>query len=193
LRSSSRKLKPLPPDPFRHQDSVIALFSDAANVSISTDGLLSGADSSSTQQITAILTELAQTAAAVTGEFAVTGEAVPAAPPTKKDDRRKCLETVNKSASNLPFYRSHDILGTKHQFYPIYGSNKDSTYISLRLEVPPVTTDERATVKDGAQYGLVAFYPVPAVTTLVCRVGRGNLIPLTPPTGHKSLYGESPC
>jgi hypothetical protein len=24
LRSSSRKLKPLPPDPFRHQDSVIA-------------------------------------------------------------------------------------------------------------------------------------------------------------------------
>ena len=24
MRSSSRKLKPLPPDPFRHQDSVIA-------------------------------------------------------------------------------------------------------------------------------------------------------------------------
>jgi hypothetical protein len=82
-----------------------ALFSDAANVSISTDGLLSGADSSSTQQITAILTELAQTAAAV-----MEGAPFNAAPPTAQDDRRKCLETINKSASNLPFYRSHDIL-----------------------------------------------------------------------------------
>jgi hypothetical protein len=31
LRSSSRKLKPLPPDPFRHQDSVIALSENASD------------------------------------------------------------------------------------------------------------------------------------------------------------------
>ncbi len=65
-------------------------FSDAANVSISSDGLLSSADSSSTQQITAILTELAQTAAAVHAAAPV-GPTTTPSPGIERDARRKCL------------------------------------------------------------------------------------------------------
>src|ERR1700730_6109289 len=96
----------------------------------------------------------------------------------------------------MPFYRSRDILGIKHQFSEYTVSTDDSTYIRLRLEVPPVTSDERVhlgNLKHGEVYeGLVAFYPVPAVTTLVCRVGgkRGKPIPLTPPQVI-NLYTES--
>ena len=42
-----------------------SLFSDAVNVSVGSDGLLSSSNSSSTQQVTAILTELGQTAGAM--------------------------------------------------------------------------------------------------------------------------------
>jgi hypothetical protein len=70
----------------------------------------------------------------------------------------------------------------------------------LRLEVPPVTADERVhfgNLKYGEVYeGLVAFYPVPAVTTLVCHVEdrrkkrKQELIELTPPQVI-NLYMES--
>ena len=42
-----------------------SLFSDTVNVSVGSDGLLTSSDSSSAQQVTAILTELGQTAGAI--------------------------------------------------------------------------------------------------------------------------------
>lgn len=93
-------------------------------------------------------------------------------------------------------------MGNNRTFYGVYynsgdpGSEnpkrekKDYASISLRLDIPPVFSDERVTLKDGAHYGLVAFYPVPSVATLNCRVGRRKFFELTPPQVI-NIYTES--
>ena len=173
-------------------------FSDTANVSISSDGLLSNSDSSSTQQITAILTELAQTAAAVAPvpapKFAYSHHYRKAHKKgVKHEDHEKELANRRHCASvitNLPspWIKRYFVQRSERNSYPIYRDN--STSISLRLEVPPVTSDERVTFQDGAHYGLVAFYPVPAIVTLACQVGGGEGILFTPPDTI-NVYTES--
>lgn len=73
------------------------LFSDSVNVSVGTDGMLSSSDTSSVQQITAILTELAETAAAVGARFA---EPLAVADET----REKCYKTISGFVKSAPFY-----------------------------------------------------------------------------------------
>jgi hypothetical protein len=119
-------------------------FSDAANVSVSSEGLLSSSDSSSAQQITAILTELAQTAAVfLPAELELrpeTKEKAASKPSQDQDDRKRCMEMIKNLVTDMAF--------------------------------------------------LVAFYPVPSVATLNCRVGRRKLFELTPPQVI-NLYTES--
>lgn len=126
-------------------------FSDSANVSISSDGLLSSSDSSSTQQITAILTELAQTAGIFGGNLFV-NEALHHLSSNEQDqrDRRQCVKVVNDLAKNIPFYKSHDIVGTQRKYYNLYCDNcrskENSTSITMRLDAPPAAADERVTL-----------------------------------------------
>jgi hypothetical protein len=148
-------------------------FSDAANVSVGSDGLLSSSDSSSTQQITAILTELAQ-AAAFPFEVVLGPETTPPPKPSQdQKDRMTCKDMINGLIEQMPYYKSFTIMKIKRTFYGVYydpgdpGSEnqkkdkRDFASISLRLDIPPVVSAERVTLKDGAHYGLVAFYPVP--------------------------------
>ncbi|HEV7911464.1 MAG TPA: hypothetical protein VGP28_10360 [Methylocella sp.] len=179
-------------------------FSDAANVSVSSDGLLSSSDSSSAQQITAILTELAQTAAGIFEVELELKKKETQAPKPSQDqkDRQRCMQMRNDLVTDMPYYKSFNIMGNNRTFYGVYynsgdpGSEnpkrekKDYASISLRLDIPPVFSDERVTLKDGAHYGLVAFYPVPSVATLNCRVGRRKFFELTPPQVI-NIYTES--
>jgi hypothetical protein len=76
-----------------------AFFSDTVNVSVGSDGLLSSSDSSSVQQITAILNELAQTA---TSFFPTElAETVPS-----RDPRQTCYETIINLVKSVYNHRS---------------------------------------------------------------------------------------
>jgi hypothetical protein len=79
-------------------------FSDSINVSTDSNGMLSSSDTSSAQQITAILTELAQTI----GQALVPGAQVAfeKTPPKPNGEiaREKCFTTIANEIKSGPFY-----------------------------------------------------------------------------------------
>jgi hypothetical protein len=81
-----------------------AFFSDTINVSVDNNGMLSNSDSSSTQQITAILTELAQTVAAASplGRFG-------AAAPAPASPRQRCFSSIANLIKPGPYYDSRPL------------------------------------------------------------------------------------
>jgi hypothetical protein len=70
-----------------------AFFDDSVNFSVGTDGMLSESDTQSTQEITAILTELAQTAGAVLGAG---GSNPLKADAVASDDDKKAIDQLKK-------------------------------------------------------------------------------------------------
>ncbi len=85
-----------------------AFFNDSINVSLDSNGMLSNADGSSTQQITSIPTELAQTAEAVLGS----GGSIPGLPGCEghlelKDissPRKRCFDAISNLLKLGPYY-----------------------------------------------------------------------------------------
>jgi hypothetical protein len=151
-------------------------FSDSANIGSNADGMLTSSDSSSNQQFTAILTELAQTAPAL-HPFIFN----PAAPsPAAEDDLTICKSVINKRQ----YYRVFDNIESSYTIvHAVYNGVRKGVpvNIKLHLDIPPVASGERATVGEG-HWGLVAFFPVPSTVTLNCVVGSGTPIALIQPT-----------
>jgi hypothetical protein len=79
-----------------------ALYSDTVNVTLGADGLLSSSDTASVQQITAILSEIAQTLGAA--GFHITREGAP--PPEEKDPRQICSTFLDKFVKPGTYYES---------------------------------------------------------------------------------------
>lgn len=97
-----------------------SFFSNTFNVSTGSDGLLSSSDSTSVQQVTNILTELAQTAAVFVAPRAPGGEVpsppvVSPPPPPPSDDRAYCAQGVSKLTASTAFYWSGLVGGKSNE------------------------------------------------------------------------------
>jgi hypothetical protein len=88
-----------------------AFFDDNVDFSVGTDGMLSSSDTVSTQEITAILTELAQTAAAA-GFKIEDAPLQPPPAPTEQEQQKKldadvrsvCYKAITSLVQTTPFY-----------------------------------------------------------------------------------------
>lgn len=156
--------------------------------------MLSTSDSSSNQQFTAILTELAQTAGAINSALLTEKVVIPGvSSPPPEDDITICKNEINKGRYTNMFdgiEPSDKILSYIIHSGVSTGVRKVSVSINLYLDIPPVTTGERARIGKDGHNGLVAFYPVPATVTVNCVVGKNSTIPLMPPT-VVNLYIDS--
>jgi hypothetical protein len=163
-----------------------SLYSDAINVSLDSNGMLSISDSSSVQQITGILTELAQTAQQLALGAAKLADKEKKEAPPPFDPRLKCFAAIANLIKTGPYYAEHEFRTSWSQPLP---SDKD---VSLEFKLQPLagrTMQQdllpwRQVYDRGrakwlyAQNGLLAFFPVPATATLACRA--------TSPDGKKA-------
>ncbi len=143
--------------------------------------MLSNLDTASQQQITSILTELAQTAGAIVPGGALR-EATLKGAPTTQTARQKCFSAIATLLKNGPFNVNQDYpLPLDHDDWviPLTGDLVQDVSLEFRLDrSDPVTSPvTRRSLpprpRRGAvftQSGLVAFFPVPARATLSCRV-----------------------
>jgi len=170
------------------------LFSDSANISVSTNGMLSSSDSSSVQVISSALTELAQAAAAVGGSPALLAEQEkpdkPTPPAADPKDRGTCIAGLAEN----PFYKTINAVSWNTNGTIPLGSaaahsdpnDKSKTVtldLSLALELPKwagLTVESLKNLGEpdsrGSKNGFVVFYPVPVTSYLTCSVeGRASI------------------
>lgn len=153
-----------------------ALYSDAVNVGVGTDGMLASASSSSSQQFTAILTELGQTAGAALG---AAGHAIGAklVQPTP-DDMKTCANAVVESTGS-----GSGVLYQTFFYNPAVSSYEvrhGSGYkLSLEFSLPQIP-HQIETKFYANMTGFVAFYPYPVVAQLDCLLGDNAQIHLSP-------------
>lgn len=162
-----------------------ALYNNTFNVSVGSDGLLSSSDTTSVQQVTAILTELAQTAAVFA---AATAPGIPVAPPVAaalpNDDPAYCGAGVAKLTASIALYKSFDTISDSSATYPIVQTlvtgktASKNVMLALQLTIPPGLPLKRATVAN-LHPGFVVFSPVPVVASIVCTVEGGTPLPLS--------------
>jgi hypothetical protein len=171
-----------------------AFFNDSVNLAVGSDGLLSSSDTSSTQQITAILTELAQTAGAVGAR-----EFINVAPDEQiRQIRQKCYSAMNELVKPGPYYIAYPPFetitkkGLPFRVFPLGPSETmDPDKVEIKLTITPFASSKQ--VKIGAQHpGLIAFFPVPDEAAIVCVVdgNTAKQIYLTAPI-ILNLYTES--
>ncbi|MBO0716895.1 MAG: hypothetical protein J2P55_06120 [Rhizobiales bacterium] len=153
-----------------------AFFSDSVNVGLDSNGMLSSSDSSSTQQITSILTELAQTV----GQFAFAGGRLAFELKSKPvDPRSKCFTAIANLLKSGPYFVNYRY-GTA---WPRPADFDPDVKLDFRLQPLAQPTGQQSfdrvvEVSDfngrtkviGWRNGLLAFYPVPAKATLACIV-----------------------
>ena len=120
--------------------------------------MLSSSDSSSVQQITAILNELAQTAA----PFAEFAEAIQSG-----DPRQTCYQTIVDLVKSVPYYNAYR-LQPGERGWTAYMS--DDKTVSLNLAFDPLVKPGPREKIGTSHDGLVAFFPVPATATIFCSV-----------------------
>lgn len=166
-----------------------AFFSDTINVGVSSDGMLSSSDSSSAQQVTAILNEIASTAALFHAE-SVTGEK--ATPP--QNDHDKCFNDLANYVKSGPFYANFPpFVNISRGGYSWIRSDisaaGDANPVKLRVSVTPLIPSQGQIEIEDAQPGLVAFFPVPAIVQVACVVGSHTIPVVAPQTVN--LYTES--
>jgi hypothetical protein len=165
-----------------------AFYSDTVNVTIGIDGMLSSSDTSSVQQITAILTELAQVAGALAPGFKITG-VEPRKPEAPQDPRDKCYKTISDFLRLGPYY---DSTVWRRADWSIPLPSRDKPEVALRLQL----SRQRGITPTGQvrvnRYhpGLVAFFPIPAIAKIWCDVPDAGSALLSPPT-VVPLYIES--
>lgn len=189
-----------------------ALFNDTIHVATDSTGLLSSSDTSSPQQITAILTELAQIAASAAQVSAkdvhLPNDVIPSETRAQKmtGARQRCFGAVSKEVTANPFYaiaRPNEVKhwpgGRLHWEFPLDAD----TGVSLAFDVTPlrpslglVTLDNIADVElEGRSEqlrwhnGLIAYSPVAGIATVTCKT-NGVSILLSSPT-NINLYAES--
>jgi hypothetical protein len=170
-----------------------AFYSDTVNVNVGNDGMLSSSGTSSVQQITAILTELAQTA----GSFGLGPKALAEVEPragAKPDPRQKCYTTIANFLKPGPYYNrkmvDHTIIdkrtGEVIWGIPVIDDKSVMLLLKIRRFVPSM-----GQVSVGASHpGLVAFFPIPASAEVWCEAaGVGSALLSVP--SIVSLYNES--
>jgi hypothetical protein len=164
-----------------------AFFSDSVNVSVGSDGMLSSSNTSSVQQITAIVTELAQTAAAAVG-----GPLLTLALPVQ-DPRQKCNSAIANYVKSAPYYETfiRRVISKEHPVHKKIIVAPDALLgdTTLHFKVTPLVTSEGQIRIGEASYGVVAFFPIPASVEISCTFGQKPVL-LSPPT-VVSLYTES--
>jgi hypothetical protein len=192
-----------------------SLFADTVNVSVDSNDMLSSSDSSSAQQITAILTELAQTAGLFPGAaihtLAIDAKIAPVPTP-----RQRCFSAIASQLKSGPFYAiptDEDIKGMKRgRPWTIHFDPGVDPDVTLAFDVKPIhssvglarLTETRTVEFNGKRKdiywhnGLVAFFPTPARATSFCNVmqadSKGNKVAVPVYLNAPSmvnLYGES--
>jgi hypothetical protein len=152
-----------------------AFFNDTADIGVSADGFLSSSDTTSQQQVSDIIGNLAKLAAkAGTLPFGPEFAEV-----RKKrlgpSTRQQCFDELIALSRNGAYYDSFDVSEADGRPIGTRGSN-----IRLALEIPPVINSAAPTEVGYGKPGFVAFYPVPAVATVICK-RDGEPIKLTQP------------
>jgi hypothetical protein len=176
-------------------------FNDAVNVTVGNDCLLTSSDSSSAQQVSAILTELGQTAGGVlSGAFKYsellqvpgTSTSTTTTWDAEATAAQGCMAAIRARA---PIFKKFPFDGK--QSYQVYtatatntktttttttkGSTTETTTgkqtytIRLVLDIPNHIPYKQAIIQE-ARRGLVSFYPVPVIATLHCITGTKNII-----------------
>jgi hypothetical protein len=160
-----------------------AFYADTVNVGVGADGMLTSSDTSSQQEITAILTELAQTAATLVTPSTPFGEYVAVPEP---DPRKQCFQALNDLVQSGPFYKQFivdDQIAKTGYFQRQLESH--STLISsgppIFLEISPAFRHPVHESIGAVHPGLVAFFPVPARTAITCGLPDAD-DPKTPST-----------
>jgi hypothetical protein len=181
-----------------------AFFADSVNVGVDNNGMLSSSDSSSQQQVTAILTELTQTASAFTHLFVedIIGKGAPK--PAAPDARKPCYDAMTELLKSGPFFKIRAIsvkeIARQSFAWPVVIQSNPKVTITFLLNHTPVHADfERFQITevdtDGRtkpifyHSGLVAFLPVPARATIRCDVAGYSPAYLAAPT-TLNLYAQ---
>jgi hypothetical protein len=165
--------KPTPPGPPTVSVSVLpvptarsflylknnALFATNANVGVGMDGLLTSSDTASAQQVTSILTELAQTAGVAVG-----AKLVHPAPGKPSTDRDTCIGDLQKLVSSGPAYGVWDYTGGQATVSLPPGASS-TFFVQLATPTGIQYTQENVA---GERDGILAYYPVPTTATLFC-------------------------
>jgi hypothetical protein len=165
-------------------------FNDNINVVVGSDGMLSGSDSSSPQQITAILTELAQTAAPF-----LTGGLLVAQQLPNNNARKTCYKAISSFVKSTPYYSAAVAPAGRIDWpIPIEGDFLQEEKVALHLKIIPFMRSTGQVNFGKSHPGLVAFFPVPASAEVSCVVtptsGAPVQILLSAPT-TVNLYTES--
>lgn len=147
-----------------------SLFDSVANVSTDATGLLSSSNSSSVQEVTASLAEIAQTVAAASRykvDFNLNGVRLPATP-TPAQACTALVGSIISKATQYP-YISTFRLNKDATSYPLDAERAplDTAWLTVDFDIPLVN-DSADPYNGTAHEGLAAFYPVPAFATLNC-------------------------
>jgi hypothetical protein len=188
-----------------------AFFNDNINVSLDSNGMLSNSDSSSTQQVTSILTELAQTAGLITGGVPGLGGALISRPGgyefwNEKEERRpppdprqKCFAAIGDLLKSGPYYVNYP-LNKSWQKPATFAADVALEFVlkplaaatgQAQLEPAAEAVDANGKVRVLKTHsGLVAFYPVPARATLACVVNGERIYLAAPSTMNLYISSE---
>lgn len=162
-------------------------YSDSVNVSIGSDGMLSSSDTSSAQQISAIITELAQTVgASIFHRLA----------PAQADKRELCNSDIANLVNTAPFfqYTSYPNIGIRGVTWRVRLDTDAKSGKVPEIDVsliPAIPSNDTVDIeKRGEVDGLVAFFPIPATIEIRCVIpGKEPGVLISPPT-VLSLYTE---
>jgi hypothetical protein len=165
-------------------------FNDSINVAVGNDGMLSSSDSSSPQQITAILTELAQTAAPFLTGGLLVDQVVP-----NNTARQKCYSAISSFVKSTPYYNAALAPSGRIDWaIPIENDLLQEDKVALHLKLIPFVPSSGQVNVGKSHPGLVAFFPVPASAQVSCVVtptaGKRAEVLLSAPT-TVNLYTES--
>ena len=156
-----------------------SLFTNSANVGVGSDGLLTSSDSSSAQQITTMLTELAQTAVPfLTGQLYI-GLTLTA---PKVDPRQMCKAEVDVLTSAGSYSVRLGPIASDVAVYSFYDDKEKDVRINLALSIPPSITGQQVKVNSGGHAGLVVLFPLPTIAEVTCTVNGATTINMTAPS-----------
>jgi hypothetical protein len=178
-----------------------AFFANSSNLSFDSNGMLSSSDSSSTQQITAILNELAQTI----GQFGLGLKDVLVSDVTGAfDARQACFSAIAKKLKSGPL-----ILVSKYgnidEAIDTSSDTTTKTTVSLDFElnpygpaeirerdlftkVPILLNNKNKEIRTHS--GLAAFFPKPHKASVFCSVDHTDLVTKT--TTNEQVFLSAP-
>jgi hypothetical protein len=151
-------------------------YSDSVNAGAGIDGMFTSSDTSSAQQITAILTELAQTAESVANptEYHTVAE-------VQHDNRTICNNAIVDYVKSAPYYNYEEFqrvpnggldwpisLGPSFLSATLHFIVKPLVRSNGQVTIKPLVSSNGQRGGDGWNHGLVAFFPIAAIAEIRC-------------------------